>query len=42
VEDDNSIEDKLDEDDRGKKQRKLQDSEESIVSSERRIGIDGW
>jgi len=42
VEDDNSIEDKLEEDDRGKKQSKLQDSEESIVSSERRTGIDGW
>ena len=42
VEDDNSIEDKLEEDDRGKKQSKLQDSEESMVSSERRTGIEGW
>ena len=42
VEDDNSIEDKLEEDDRGKKQRKLQDSGESTVSFERRTGIDGW
>jgi len=42
VEDDNSIEVKLEEDDRGKKQSKLQDSEESIVSSERKTGIDGW
>ena len=42
VEGDNSIEDKLEEDDRGKKQSKLQDSEESIVRSERRTGIDGW
>jgi len=42
VEDDNSIEDKLEEHDRGKKQSKLQDSEESIVRSERRTGIDGW
>ena len=42
VEDDNSIEDKLEEDDRGKKQSKLQDSEESMVSSERRTGIQGW
>ena len=42
VEDDNSIEDKLEEDDRGKKQSKLQDSEESMVSSERTTGIDGW
>jgi len=41
VEDDNSILDKL-EDDRGKKQSKLDDSEESIVDSERRTGIDGW
>ena len=42
VEDDNSIEDKLQGDDRGNKQSKLQDSEESIVSSEREIGIEGW
>jgi len=42
VEADNSIEDKLEEDDRGKKQSKLQDSEELSVSSERRTGIDGW
>jgi len=41
VEADNSIEDKLEEDDRGKKQNKLQDSEESMVSSERTTGIDG-
>lgn len=43
VEDDNSTEDKLDvQDDRGKKQSKLDDSEELIVSSERRTEIDGW
>jgi len=42
VEADNSIEDKLEEDDRGKKQSKLQDSEELTVSSERTTGIDGW
>jgi len=42
VEDDNSIEDKSEEDDRGKKQSKLQDSEELIVSSERAKGVDGW
>ena len=42
VEDDNSIEDKLEGDDRGKKQSKLQDSEELIASSERGTGIKGW
>jgi len=42
VEDDNSIKDKLEEDDRGRKQSKLQDSEELTVSSERTTGIDGW
>ena len=42
VENDISIEDKLQGDDRGNKQSKLQDSEESIVSSEREIGIEGW
>ena len=42
VEDDNSIEDKLEEDDRGKKQSKLQDSGESMASSEKRTGIEGW
>ena len=42
VEDDNSIEDKLEGDDRGKKQSKLQDSEESIASSKRGTGIKGW
>jgi len=41
VEADNSIEDKL-EDDRDKKQSKLQDSEELTVKSEKRTGIDGW
>ena len=35
VEDDNSVEVKLDEDDRGKKQSKLDDPEESIVDSEK-------
>ena len=42
VEDDNSIADKFDEDDRCKKQSKLQDLEESLVTSERTTGIDGW
>ena len=42
VQDTNSIENKLEEDDRGKKHSKLDDPEESIVDSERRTGIDGW
>ena len=42
VEADNSMEHKLEEDDRGKKQSKPQDSEELTVSSERRTEIDGW
>ena len=42
VKDNNRIEDKLEEDDRDKKQSKLQDSEESMVSSETRTIIDGW
>lgn len=42
VEDDNRIQDKLEEDDRGKKLSKLDDLEESIVDSEGRTRIDGW
>ena len=42
VEDDNGIEDKLEEDDRGKKQRKLNDLEESSEDSEMSTQIDGW
>ena len=42
VEDDNSIEDKLQEDDSGRKLSKLDDLEESTVNFERRTGIDGW
>ena len=42
MEDDNSIEVKLDEDDRGKKQSKLDDLEKSRKDSERRTQIDGW
>ena len=42
VEDDNSLEDKLEEDDSSKKQRKLNDLEESSEDSERRTQIDGW
>ena len=42
VEDGNSIEDKLEEDDRGKKQRKLNDLEESSEDSEMSTQIDGW
>ena len=41
VEDDRSIEDKLKEDD-GKKQRKLNDLQESSEDSERSTQIDGW
>ena len=42
VEDDNSIEDKLEEDDSSKKQRKQNGSEEFSEDSERRPQIDGW
>ena len=42
VEDDNSIKDKLEEDDSCKKQRKLDSLEESNEYSERRTQIDGW
>ena len=41
VEDNNSIEDKLDENDRGKKQRKLDDLEEPNEYAERSTQIDG-
>ena len=41
VEDDNSIEDKLEEDDSSKKQRKQNGSEEFSEDSERRTQIDG-
>ena len=42
VEDDNGIEDKLEENDSCKKQRKLNDLEESNEYSERSTQIDGW
>ena len=42
VEDNNSIKDKLEEDDSCKKQRKLDSLEESNEYSERRTQIDGW
>ena len=42
VEDDNSIVDKLEEDYRGNKQSKVDDSEDRIDDSERRTEIDGW
>ena len=42
VEDDNGIEDKLEENDSCKKQRKLNDFEESNEYSERSTQTDGW
>ena len=42
VEDEASIEDKLDEDERRQELGKLDDLEESNVNSERRTGMEGW